>query len=51
MDDSDGTHEDTEDTTMFVQIEEVNRIIRALSSVTKLLPVDAHKDKEDGWGV
>ena len=34
MDGSDGTREDTEDTTMLVQIEEVKRVIRALSFVT-----------------
>ena len=50
MDGSDGTREDTEDTTMLVQIEEVNRTIRALPFVTKLSPVDAHKDKTAGWG-
>ncbi len=33
---SDGTREDTEDTTMFLQIEEVIRVIRALLVVTKL---------------
>ncbi len=51
MDGSDGTREDTEDTTMLVQIEEVNRTIRALPFVTKLSPVDTHKDKAVGWGV
>jgi hypothetical protein len=28
-----------------------NRTIRTLPFVTKLTPVDVHKDKEDGWGV
>ena len=51
MDGRDGTREDTEDTTMLVQIEEVKRTIRALPFVTKLSPVDAHKDKAAGWGV
>jgi hypothetical protein len=51
MDGSDGNREDTEDTTMIVQIEEVKRTIRVLSFVTKLSPVDAHKDKVAGWGV
>ena len=50
MDGSDRTREDTEDTTMLVQIEEVKRTIRALPFVTKLSPVDAHKDKAAGWG-
>jgi hypothetical protein len=50
MDGSDGTHEDTQDTTRLVQIEEVKRAIRALPFVTKLSPVDAHKDKTAGWG-
>jgi hypothetical protein len=36
MDGSDGTHEDTQDTTRLVQIEEVKRAIRALPFVTKL---------------
>jgi hypothetical protein len=34
-----------------VEVEEVKRVIRALLFVTKLSPVDAHKDKEVGWGV
>ena len=51
MDGSDGTREDTEDTTMLVLIEEVNRTIRSLPFVTKLSSVDAHKDKVAGWGV
>ena len=51
MDGSDGTREDTEDTTMLVQVEVVKRTIRALHFVTKLSPVDAHKDKAAGWGV
>ena len=51
MDGRDGTREDTEDTTMIVQIEEVKRTIRELSFVRKLSPVDAHKDKTTEWGV
>ena len=50
MDESEGTREDTQDTTMLVQIEEVKRSIRALLFVTKLSPVDAHKDKAAGRG-
>ena len=46
----DGTREDTQDTTRLVEIEEVKRAIRALLFVTKLSPVDAHKDKAAGWG-
>jgi hypothetical protein len=51
MDGRDGTREDTQDTTRIVEIEKVNRVIRALLFVTKLSPVDAHKDKETEWGV
>jgi len=47
---NDTNREDVEDTTILVQIEEVNRVIRALPFVTKLWPVDTHKDKTDGWG-
>jgi hypothetical protein len=50
MDERDGTREDTQDTTRLVEIEEVKRAIRALLFVTKLSPVDAHKDKAAGWG-
>jgi hypothetical protein len=50
MDGRDGTREDTQDTTRLVEIEKVNRAIRALLFVTKLSPVDAHKDKATGWG-
>ena len=50
MEGSDRTCEDTEDTTMLVQIEEEMCAIRTLPFVTKLSPVDAHKDKEAGWG-
>jgi hypothetical protein len=45
---SDGTREDTQDTTMLVQIEEVMSAIRTLSFVTKLSLVDTHKDKVAG---
>jgi hypothetical protein len=48
MDGSDGTREDKEDTTMLVQIEEVMCDIRSLPFVTKLSPVDTHKDKSVG---
>jgi hypothetical protein len=34
---------------MLVQIEVVNRAIRVLPFVTKLSPVDAHKDNAPGW--
>jgi hypothetical protein len=50
MDRRDGTREDTQDTTRLVEIEEVKRAIRSLLFVTKLSPVDAHKDKTVGWG-
>jgi hypothetical protein len=50
MDRRDGTHEDTQDTTRLVEIEEVKRAIRTLLFVTKVSPVDAHKDKAAGWG-
>ncbi len=50
MDGRDGTREDTQDTTRIVEIEKVKRTIRALLFVTKLSPVDAHKDKAVGWG-
>ena len=45
MDRSDGTREDTQDTTRIVEIEELKRAIRTLLFVTKLSPIDAHKDK------
>ncbi len=35
---------------MLVQIDEVQRTIRTLSSVTKLSPVDAHNGHGTGWG-
>ena len=41
MEGSDGTREDTEDTTMLLQIEEVMSAIGALPIVTKLSPVGA----------
>jgi hypothetical protein len=50
MDGKDGTREDKQDNTRLVEIEEVKRAIRALLFVTKLSPVDAHKDKAAGWG-
>jgi hypothetical protein len=50
MDGRDGTCEDTQDTTRIVEIAEVKRVIRVMLFVTKLSPVDAHKDKETGWG-
>jgi len=45
---SDGTREDTQDTTILVQNAEVMRTIRELPFVTKLSPVDTHKDKVAG---
>ncbi len=48
MDGRDGTREDTQDTSRLVEIEELKRAIRALLFVTKLSPVDAHKDKAAG---
>ena len=45
MDGSDGTRKDTEDTTL-VQIEELERTIRALPFVTKLSPVPG---SEQSW--
>jgi hypothetical protein len=50
MDGRDGNREDTQHTTRIVEIEGVKRVIWALLFVTKLSPIDAHKDKEDGWG-
>jgi hypothetical protein len=50
MDGSDGTRKDTEDTTI-VQIEEVDRAIRALSFVTKLSPVGARNSHGHGYQV
>jgi hypothetical protein len=50
MDGRDGTREDTQDTTRFVEIEGLKRAIRALLFVTKVSRVDTHKDKETGWG-
>jgi hypothetical protein len=50
MDRRDGTREDTQDATRLVEIEKVKRAIRALLFVTKLSPVDAHKDNAAGWG-
>jgi hypothetical protein len=50
VDGRNGTHEDTEDTTRLVEIEELKRAIRALLFVTKLSRVDAYKDKAAGWG-
>ena len=51
MDGSDGTRKDTEDTTTLVQIEEVNRVIRALLFVTKLSPVGGWNSHGDGYRV
>ncbi len=48
---SDGTRQDTEDTTTLVQIEEVNRAIRALLLVTKLSPVGGRNSHGDGYWV
>ena len=50
MDGSDGTREDTEDTTMIVQIEEVKCVIWSLCCVTKLSPVysDNEGNREEG---
>ncbi len=50
MDGSDGTRKDTEDTTI-VQIEEVERAIRALPFVTKLSPVGARNSHGHGYQV
>jgi hypothetical protein len=50
MDGSNGTHKDTEDTTL-VQIEEVERAIRALPFVTKLSPVGARNSHGHGYQV
>jgi hypothetical protein len=50
MDGRDGNREDTQHTTRILEIEEVKRAIWALLFVTKLSPIDAHKDKENGWG-
>jgi hypothetical protein len=50
MDGSDGTRQDTEDTTI-VQIEEVDLDIRALSFVTKLSPVGVRNSHGHGYQV
>jgi hypothetical protein len=50
MDGSDGTRKDTEDTTL-VQIEELERAIRALPFVTKLSPVGARNSHGHGYQV
>ena len=51
MDGNDGTHEDTEDTTILVQIEEVKGGLRTLPFVTnlKLSPVDVNKTRRLGF--
>ena len=51
MEGSDGTREDTEDTTMCLQIEEVMCDIRALPIVTKLLPVGVRNSHGHGYRV
>ncbi len=51
MDGSNGTHKDTEDTTMLVQMEEVMRAIRALPFVTKLSPVGTRNSHSHGYQV
>jgi hypothetical protein len=48
---SDGTREDTQDTTILVQIEEVMRTIRELPFVTKLSPVAARNSHGHGYQV
>ena len=50
MERSDGTCEDTEDSTMLVQIEEEKCDIRKMSLVTKLSLVREVKTKEQGYG-
>jgi hypothetical protein len=50
MDGSDGTRKDTEDTTL-LQIEEVERVIRALPFVTKLSPVGDRNSHGHGYRV
>jgi len=49
MDGSDGTHKDTEDTTMIVQIEEMKRGIRVIPFATKLSPVGARNNHGHGY--
>ena len=51
MDGRDGTREDTEDTTMLLQIEEVMSAIGALPIVTKLSPVGARNSHGHGYRV
>ena len=51
MEGSDGTREDTEDTTMLLQIEEVMSAIGALPIVTKLSPVGARNSHGHGYRV
>jgi hypothetical protein len=50
MDGNDGTRKETEDTTILVQIEEVIRAIRRLSSVTKLSPSPVGVRNSHGHG-
>ena len=49
MEESDGTREDTEDTTMLLQIEGVMCVIRTLPIVTKLSPVGLRNSHGHGW--
>ena len=51
MEGSDGTREDTEDTTMLLQIEDVMSAIGALPIVTKLSPVGARNSHGHGYRV
>ena len=51
MEGSDGTREDTEDTMMLLQIEEVMCAIRALTFVTKVSPVGARNSHGHGYQV
>ena len=48
MDGNDGTREESEDSTMIVQMEEVRRVIRVMSFVTKLSPLGAYNRHGQG---
>ena len=48
MDGNDGTREESEDSTMLVQMKEVMRVIRKMSFVTKLSPLGVHNRHGQG---
>ena len=51
MEGSDGTREDTKDTTMLLQIEEMMCVIQAMPIVTKLSPVGECNSHGHGYRV